>query len=89
MATPTEEQTIRFMRGAVKYAAEKMGITPRQAGYRIKNLDPLTIMYAMEFEITKKKQKWEALQKYRKVKAYNPKKDGNIKKLEKEIGDPK
>lgn len=68
----TNNTRIKFMRGAVKYAADKLGITLPSAYYRIKRRNPEALIYAAEFEMEKKRKIEEAFNKYVKARSFNP-----------------
>jgi len=64
--------TNQFIRGAVKYAADKLGISISQASYRIKRFDPMAIQYAAEYETLRKNQIKEAALIAQTAHNYNP-----------------
>lgn len=68
----TNKARIKFMRGAVKYAADKLGIALPTAYQRIKKRDPEALTLAAEFEMEKKRRIEEAINIYVKARSYNP-----------------
>jgi len=64
--------TNQFIRGAVKYAADKLGISISQASYRIKRFDPMAIKYAAEYETLQKNKIKEAAIIAKTAHEYNP-----------------
>jgi hypothetical protein len=68
----TNKTKIKFMRGAVKYAADKLGIALTTAYQRIQSREPKALTYAAEFELKKKQKIQEAMNKYVEARSFNP-----------------
>lgn len=68
----SNQNTNKFMRGAVKYTAEKLGVPLQRASYRIKRFDPLAIQFAAEYETLQKNKIKEAVIIAQTAHDYNP-----------------
>ncbi len=63
---------IKFMRGAIAYAAKQLNISFNAAWARAGRGNPDIIALATEFEMKKKKQIKRAINKYVKARSFNP-----------------